>query len=132
MMENKGTILLVDDDFYLNNANQNEFYRRGYLVLTATSCNEARAMLKEVEPDIIIMEVVLPDGNGFNFCNEISSRTEASIVFLTIKSDKKDMIRGIKLGCDEYIYKPYCRDVMVARVEAIMRRRVNFRKLGGL
>ncbi|MCL2216360.1 MAG: response regulator [Defluviitaleaceae bacterium] len=127
-MENKGTILLVDNDFYLNNMNQNEFYRRGYAVLTATSYSEARAILNATEPDIIIMEVILPDGNGFNFCNEISGNTEASIVFLTVKSDKKDMIRGIKLGCDEYIQKPFCKDVMIARVEAIMRRRTNFRK----
>ena len=127
-MENKGTILLVDDDFYLNNTNQNEFYRRGYSVLTATSYSEARTILNESEPDIIIMEVVLPDGNGFNFCNEIISRTEASIVFLTVKSDKKDMIKGIKLGCDEYIQKPFCKNVMIARVEAIMRRRVKIRR----
>jgi DNA-binding response OmpR family regulator len=125
-METKGTILLVDDDFYLNNTNQNEFYRRGYAVLTATSCDEARTILNEAKPDIIIMEVVLPDGNGFSFFSEIS--TEASIVFLTILSDKKDMIKGIKLGCDEYIQKPFCKDVMIARVEAIMRRRMNFRR----
>jgi len=127
-MENKGTILLVDDDFYLNNTNQNEFYRRGYSVLTATSYSEARTILSESEPDIIIMEVVLPDGNGFNFCNEIINHTRASIVFLTVKSDKNDMIRGIKLGCEEYIQKPFSKDVMVARIEAIMRRRMNFRR----
>jgi DNA-binding response OmpR family regulator len=128
-MENNGTILLVDNDFYLNNTNQNEFYRRGYVVLTATSYNEARTILNESKPDIIITEIVLPDGNGFSFFSEIS--TEASIVFLTILSDKKDMIKGIKLGCDEYIQKPFCKDVMIARVEAIMRRRMNFKKTGG-
>jgi len=96
--------------------------------MTATSYSEARTILNEAEPDIIIMEVILPDGNGFNFCTEISSRTGASIVFLTVKSDKKDMIRGIKLGCDEYIQKPFCKDVMIARIEAVMRRRMNFRK----
>jgi len=125
-MENSGTILLVDNDSYLNNTNQNEFYRRGYVVLTATSYNEARTILNESKPDIIITEIVLPDGNGFSFFSEIS--TEASIVFLTILSDKKDMIKGIKLGCDEYIQKPFCKDVMIARVEAIMRRRMNFRR----
>jgi DNA-binding response OmpR family regulator len=126
-MENKGTILLVDDDFYLNNTNQNEFYRRGYSVLTATSYGEARTILSEAEPDIIIMEVALPDGNGFSFCTEITSRTEASIVFLTAKSDKEDIIEGLKLGCAEYIQKPFSKDVMVARIEAVMRRRMNFR-----
>lgn len=127
-MENKGTILLVDDDFYLNNANQNEFYRRGYVVLTATSYSEARTILNKAEPDIIIMEATLPDGSGFSFCHEISCHTGASIVFLTIKSDKKDMIKGIRLGCDEYIQKPFSKEVMIARIEAIMRRRMKIRR----
>ena len=122
-MENNGIILLVDNDLYLNNTNQNNFYWRDYTVLTATSYNEARMMLRKTEPDIIIMEAILPDGDGFDFCREIVSETLASIVFLTIKTDSSDMVRGFTLGADEYLKKPIHREVLAARIEVVMRRR---------
>ncbi|MCL2225613.1 MAG: response regulator transcription factor [Defluviitaleaceae bacterium] len=122
-----GTILLVDNDPYQNNAIRCEFSWREYSVLTATSFGEARAMLKKSDPDIILMEAVLPDGDGFDFYKEIRGRTSASIVFLTAKSDDTDMIKGLKLGADEYIKKPFDKEVMAARVDAVMRWR---KKLG--
>jgi DNA-binding response OmpR family regulator len=123
-MKNKGTILLVDNDLYLNNISQNEFYRRDYAVLTATTYRDARQILNKTEPDVIIMEMALPDGNGLEFFEEITGQTTASVIFLTSQSACCDMISGIKLGCDEYISKPFSKDVMVARVEAVMRRRI--------
>ena len=121
--ENNGTILLVDNDLYLNNAIQNEFYRRDYNVIIATSFSGARAILKDIQPDIILMESILPDGDGFDFCRELNGKTTASIVFISSKQDAKDEIEGIKAGCNGYIKKPFRKEIMMVRVEAEMRQR---------
>ena len=126
-MDPIGTILLVDNDPHQNNAMRCEFSWRDYTVLTATSFGEARAMLTKNEPDLILMEAELPDGDGFDFYKEIRSRTSASIVFITVKSDDRDLVRGLKLGVDEYIKKPFNKEVMAARVDAVMKWR---KKLG--
>ena len=119
-MDYSGTILLVDNDPYQNNANRCEFSLREYSVLTATSYQEARTMLKKTEPDIILMEAVLPDGNGFEFFREIRGATSACIVFLTIKADSKDEVLGLRLGADEYIKKPFNKALVAARVDVVM------------
>ena len=127
VMDGIRTIMLIDNDPYQNNAMRCEFSWLGYSMLTATSFGEARAMLEDNEPDLILMEADLPDGDGFDFYKEIRGRTAASIIFLTVKSDDADMIRGLKMGVDEYIKKPFDRKVMVARVENVMKWR---RRLG--
>ena len=113
----------MENDADLNNANRCYFELRRYKVHTATSLTEARSLLGEAQPDIIMMEAVLPDGDGFDFCKEIYGKTQANIIFLTSRTGKIDMVKGMKSGADEYIGKPYCTNVMMARVEAVMRRR---------
>ena len=118
-----GVILLVDDDVKLNISNRRTLEFRRFTVHTATSFTEANRLLFEFNPDIIMMEAILPDGDGFDFCKQIYGATTASIIFLTVKTSADDVARGIKTGGDEYIEKPCCRDILVARVENIMRRR---------
>jgi DNA-binding response OmpR family regulator len=114
-------MLLVDSDTDLNNANQCIFYPQGYTVLTATSIACARVILRETEPDIIMMETNLPDGNGFDFCKGLYGKTAASIIFLTSRTGGENMAKGIRLGAVDYIEKPVDKDIIIARVEAIMR-----------
>jgi len=120
---NNGVILLIESDAYTNNANRCIFETQQYTVHTATSFTQARSLLKETKPDIIIMETIMPDGDGFDFCVEIHGMTQANIIFLTFKSEDIDMKKGLKSGGDIYITKPADRDEMVAWVDAIMRRR---------
>ena len=122
-MDNNGTILLIDNDIYLNNIIQMEFYWRNYMVLTAMSYDEARYILKTAEPDIILMEANLPDGDGFGFLAEVYSKTDAGIIIITNLTDNSHMLQGMKMGCDDYIKKPFHREVMIARVEVVMRRK---------
>ena len=120
-MENNVKILLIDDDPELNKANRCIFEVYHYTVFTATTLMEAHRLIDEAHPDIIIMEVELPDGNGFVFCKEISGKTEAEILFLTANTEQKDMLRGLKLGA-AYITKPFRSPELIARVEAVARR----------
>ena len=122
-MEASGVVLLVEDDEKTNKANRHALEFRRFTVHTATSFAEAHRLLGKLQPDIIMMEVNLPDGDGFDFCKRIYGVTDANIVFLTSKTGNEDMVRGIQAGGDEYINKPYYKDEMIARVEALMRRR---------
>jgi two-component system OmpR family response regulator len=119
----KGTLLLVDNDPETNNATRSAFEFRHYSVFTAETYTEAKRLLGEIKPDIILSEAVLSYGDGFAFCKEIRNMTSAGIVFLTAKTHDDDMLEGINAGCVDYIKKPFNIDILTARVEAIMRRR---------
>jgi putative nucleotidyltransferase with HDIG domain len=119
----KGTLLLVDSDLEINNATRSAFEFRHYSVFTAETYTEAKRLLGEIKPDIILSEAVLSDGDGFAFCKEIRNMTSAGIVFLTAKTHDDDMLEGINAGCVDYIKKPFNIDILTARVEAIMRHR---------
>ena len=123
MLENHGVILLVEDDIDLNNANRRALELRRHTVHTAMTLAQARRLLDETEPDIILLDVMLPDGSGFAFCHEIRRRTQAHILFLTAKSEHEDLVRGLATGGDDYITKPFHARELLARVEAAMRRR---------
>jgi len=128
-VQSKGTVLLIDNNEKQNNSNRQALEFRLFKVYTATTYSEARGMIYDLKPDIILMEAELPDGDGFSFCEEVDGTTTASIIFLTSKSDHADEMKGIKLGAYDYIKKPFYKDLMVARVEAVMRRRK--RSVGG-
>jgi len=123
MLENQGTILLVEDNVDLNNANRRTLELRHYSVHAAFTLAQARECLNQTEPDIILLDVMLPDGDGFEFCNEIRGKTQAHILFLTAKTEHEDMVRGLTTGGDDYITKPFHAEELLARVKAVMRRR---------
>ena len=120
-MANKGTILFVDGDTQLNFTNRYAFEIFSYTVHTATTLGEAYRLIANTPPDIIIMEVELPDGDGFVFCEEIKNRIPAAILFLTARTEKESLLRGLSLGSD-YITKPHYQPELMARVESAMRR----------
>jgi len=118
----KGTVLLIDNDNNQNISNHGVLTRQRYNVYTATAYAEARRIIEESQPDVIVMEAILPDGDGFAFCQEIRGQTSAFVFFLTSKADRGDSIRGIRCGGDVYLTKPYHMPELVERVNAAMRR----------
>ena len=117
------TVLLVEDNEKLNEINRRALESAGYNVLTALTLAEAREHLKRHAPDVILLDVLLPDGNGINFCGEIRGGTTAHILFLTSRTEHEDRIRGLDTGGDDYITKPFKLEEMLSRVRAAMRRR---------
>lgn len=117
------TILLVEDNQHLNEINRRALKAEGYTVLTAMCLAEARTHLEAASPDAILLDVLLPDGNGIDFCDEIRAKTDAHILFLTSRGEHEDRIRGLDSGGDDYITKPYKLEEMLSRVRAAMRRR---------
>ena len=122
-LQNRATVLLVEDNAGLNDANTQALKLRGYTVVTAENLAEARARLAEVQPDVILLDVMLPDGSGFDFCEEIRGKTNAYILFLTALASHEDMVQGMTGGGDAYITKPFHPEEMLVKVDAAIRRK---------
>ncbi|MDL2258805.1 response regulator transcription factor [Eubacteriales bacterium OttesenSCG-928-K08] len=118
----KAKLLIVEDEPAVLKMNKQFFELQGYDVITAMLLAEAREAVAKYAPDLILLDVQMPDGNGFDFCKEIRAATTAPIVFLTCQSDSQNIVRGLSLGGDGYIVKPYDINVLGARVAAHLRR----------
>ena len=116
------TVLLVEDNERLNEINHRALEGQGYTVLTALTLAQARAHLAASKPEVILLDVLLPDGNGIDFCGEIRNQTDAHILFLTSRTDQENRLRGLDIGGDDYISKPYKLEEMLSRVRAAVRR----------
>ena len=123
-MTSNGIVLLVEDNEKLNTANSRALSLGGYEVHTAITLAEARKRLADgIEPDVILLDIMLPDGDGFDFCNAIRGETNAHIIFLTALAQHTDRVRGLHTGGDDYITKPFHPEELMARIVAAMRRR---------
>ena len=125
-MNNKGTILLVEDNAELNANNARALAMLEYAVYPAHTLAAARTWLAANKADIILLDVMLPDGNGLDFCAEIRGlplHAGVHILFLTAKTERENLVRGLANGGDDYITKPFHPEELLARVEAAMRRR---------
>jgi DNA-binding response OmpR family regulator len=126
----KAKVLLVEDNKQLNDANRRYLELSGYEVETAFFVYEAREKLVTFEPDVILLDVMLPDGDGVEFCKEINSKTDTMIIFLTAKAAEEDTVRGLRAGGHVYLTKPYSPAIMISYVDRAMRiKRANSEKL---
>ena len=112
-------ILAVDDD--IRKLLKEYLELEGYLVFTAKNGMEAMEKLKH-QPDLIIMDVNMPDMDGYTVCEKIRDYVDCPILFLTARTEEQDRVSGFKAGGDDYIVKPFGMDEMLARVEAHLRR----------
>jgi DNA-binding response OmpR family regulator len=118
-----GVVLLIEDNKELNEINCRKLEKEGYDVYAALTIQTAREKLAGISPDVILLDIMLPDGNGFDFCKEIRSTTDAHILFLTSRREQEDKIRGLILGGDDYLTKPFHLDELISKVASVMRRR---------
>ena len=122
-MSDKIKILVVDDESRMRKLVRDFLEREGYQVLEAGNGLEAMELFYE-EKDIalLILDVMMPKMDGWQVCREIRQSSKVPIIMLTARSDEKDELQGFELGVDEYISKPFSPKILVARVEAILRR----------
>ena len=78
-------------------------------------------MFEKERPDLIVMETILPDGSGLEFCTELRSRNKVPIIFVSIRGAPQDEVAGFRAGCGDYVAKPYSIDVLIARVGGLLR-----------
>jgi len=116
------SILIVDDDPRLCRALARYFAQEGYAVRTATSGAEMRERLAAERPSLVILDLSLPDEDGFSLARELRSTTDVAIVILTGKGDTTDKVVGLELGADDYVTKPFIERELLARVRSVLRR----------
>lgn len=116
-------ILLIDDNQELLSMLTHILNKEGFTKLsTASSCREAREALERELPDLIILDVMLPDGNGFSLFQEIRTKADLPILFLSARDEDNDRLLGLGLGADDYLTKPFLPRELILRVSAIIRR----------
>ncbi|CEH33250.1 response regulator transcription factor [Romboutsia lituseburensis] len=115
-------VMIVEDDTILNNGICFNLQVEGINVIPAYSLKEAEKNLKQEKIDLIILDVNLPDGNGFDFCKYIRLESKIAILFLTACDMEEDVVNGFKIGADDYITKPFSINILIQRVKALLRR----------
>lgn len=115
-------ILLIEDDISLNRGIQIALTKENYEVVLIDSITGAYSSVKSIKFDLIILDVSLPDGNGFDFCIEFRKTSDVPIIFLTAQDSELDVTTGLDIGGDDYITKPFRVKELLSRVNAIMRR----------
>jgi len=120
-MVEKGIVLLVEDNPKILDINRRMLEKDGYIVLTAKTIEEARERIKIVLPDVAVLDITLPDGNGLDFLSELREVSNAPVLFLTAKTERADVLAGLTAGGNDYITKPYDIDEFRARVMGFMR-----------
>ena len=118
-------VLAVDDSPEVLELLRIVLTRNGYAVLAAESARAAADMIRQQKPDLIILDIMMPDITGISFLETLKKSKQyrdIPIIMLTAKDKNTDMVRGLKIGADDYIVKPFNGDVLVARVETILRR----------
>jgi len=117
-----GLILLVEDNEHILHGNERMLKRRGYAVAIALTLTEARLHLEKRKPDVIVLDIMMPDGNGLDFMRELRRESNVPILLLTGLTTPEDVVRGLNKGADDYLAKPYDFGVLLARIEALQRR----------
>lgn len=114
-------ILIVEDDVIIGGGVKYFLENKGYEVILTGSVTSAKSEL--LNPfNLILLDINLPDGNGLDFCNEIRQHNTIPIIFLTANDTEENMIAGFKLGCDDYISKPFSVEILYHRIVAVLKR----------
>jgi DNA-binding response OmpR family regulator len=115
-------ILVVDDDPAIRNLIHRFLAKQSYEMESAEDGKSALAVFEQFNPDLVILDVNLPDANGYDLCKEMQTRTGVFVLMLTSRTDEADKIRGFSQGADDYITKPFSLGELEVRVGAILKR----------
>ena len=121
MNENK-KIVVIDDEPSVQEVVQAYLEKDGYLVYVAGNGADGLALAERTKPGLIVLDLMLPDIAGEQVCKEIRSRSDVPILMLTAKAGEEERVRGLQIGADDYLVKPFSPRELVARVRAILRR----------
>jgi DNA-binding response OmpR family regulator len=116
------TLLIIDDDEKLNRLLIEFLKDFGYQVISATHPDEGLKKLKQHTPQLVILDVMLPEMNGFEVCRAIRQKSNVPIIMLTARGEVADRIVGLELGADDYLAKPFEPRELVARIQSVLRR----------
>lgn len=119
-------ILLLEDDLSLINGLSFAFQKQGFKSDIARTLREADALWVDGKYDLLVLDVSLPDGSGFEFCKKVRQISKVPIIFLTASDEEMNIIMGLDIGGDDYITKPFKLGVLMSRINALLRRAKDF------
>jgi two-component system, OmpR family, response regulator RegX3 len=118
----KRTVLLVEDEESITTPLAEALGREGFDTQIAGTVAESLELASRVEPDLVLLDVMLPDGSGYDVCRELRRHSQVPIIMLTARGEEADRIVGLELGADDYVVKPFSAREVVARIRAVLRR----------
>ncbi|WP_418790451.1 diguanylate cyclase [Phosphitispora sp. TUW77] len=124
-IDNAQKIMIIEDNCLTICQLRDYLGSQGYSIMACKTCNEAMALLEEITPDLIILDIIMPDVDGYEFCKWLRSHSRLKmvpIIFLTAKTSLEDKLAGFQTGGDDYITKPFAIEELLARIQAILNR----------
>ena len=118
------TILVVEDDHDLNQSIGYSLKKSGYAVCGVTSIEKAKQMFNRNQIDLILLDVNLPDGEGFSFCRWVKAKREVPVMYLTARDMEEDALAGYDSGAEDYVIKPFSMKVLLKKIDIILKRAV--------
>ena len=115
-------VLIVEDEPSYVDALSIGLVGEGFVVAAASTIADARTQFAAVKPDILLLDVMLPDGSGIDFCRELRATSTVPIIMVTARSEEVDVILGLEFGASDYVTKPYRLRELIARIRAVLRR----------
>lgn len=114
-------ILLVEDDDTIALGIETYLSKNDFCIIRAKTITDSKQKLSP-DTDLILLDLNLPDGNGYDFCSYIKQMNDVAVIFITVRDEERDMVRGLDMGADDYIVKPFKLNVLLSRVNAVLRR----------
>ena len=118
-------VLIVDDEPTLLETVETKLRREGYSTFVADSAEEGMRLFRLVKPDLILLDVMLPNRSGFDLCRAVRKTSSVPVIFLTARAAEEDRVSGLELGGDDYVVKPFSLAELAARVKSVLRRSSN-------
>ena len=115
-------ILVVEDESAIVEPLVEALEREGFAAVTAGTVADALEQAERTEPDLVLLDLMLPDGSGLDVCRELRMRSRIPIIMLTARAEEGDRVLGLELGADDYVTKPFSAREVVARIRAVLRR----------
>ncbi|HZU06610.1 MAG TPA: response regulator transcription factor [Chloroflexota bacterium] len=119
----RADLLVVDDDPKITNMLRRALRAEGYEVRTANDGSEGLARVRERQPDLVVLDILMPGLDGLTVCRRLREESDVPILILTAKDETADRVQGLDSGADDYLVKPFALDELLARIRALLRRR---------
>lgn len=120
--EGRSVVLVVEDEESYQEALKIGLTVEGFVVVSATTLSQARELIETTKPDLILLDVMLPDGSGLDLCREICETKKIPIIMVSARTEELDIVLGLEIGAADYVTKPYRLRELIARMRVVLRR----------
>ncbi len=120
--DGRPVVLVVEDEESYQDALNVGLTVEGFIVVSASTLAQARELLASTKPDLILLDVMLPDGSGIDFCREVANSVRTPVIMVSARTSEVDIVLGLEIGAADYVTKPYRLRELIARMRAVLRR----------